>query len=217
MKKAISLLLALVMCLSLCACGKEKEEPSASYIEEVENTVDMTETEQKSVETEPVIVETEPKLEIVELTLDNWQEYFEFVDNPNFQKDAFGEVEGFTVGISLQLKEEYQQRSASIENGAIEYQMQYAVIGCELNKEAETYKLSDIHLVSENVYTRKNTLSVSLGIGGGEYFEEAPSSQPAIDTIAATYGASGPYAKSVHGYPINVEIIRIQGTLTFNN
>jgi len=216
MKKAISLLLALVMCMSLCACNSDKGAP-VSEPEKIEATMVPEETALEIIETEPIIVETEPQLVTVELTLDNWQEYFEFVDDPNFQKDAFGEVEGFAVGISLQLKEEYQQRSASIENGAIEYQMQYAVIGCDLNKEAETYELLDIHLIDENVFTRKNTLSVSLSIGGGKYYEEAPSSQPEIDTIAAAYGASGPFAKSVHGYPINVEIIRIQGTLTFSN
>ena len=207
--KKITTLLALVMCISLCACNSEK----GVTVSEPEKFEAATVPENTALE----IIEDKPQLVTVELTLDNWPEYFEFVDAPNFERDAFGEVERFTVGVALQLKEEYQQGTASIENGAIEYQMQYAVIGCELNKEPETYKLLDIHKIGENVFTRTNTLSVSLGIGGGEYFEEAPSSQPEIDTIAAIYGASGPYAKSVHGYPVNIEIIRIQGALTFSN
>ena len=206
MKKAVSLLLVFALCLSFCACGGKSDAPVKEE-ETREENYEVTETE-------PVIIEAEPQTVTIELSMDNWQEYFELVDDPVFRKNAFGEAEGFAVGVKLQLKEEYLQKSAYIMDGAIEYQMQYSVIGCDVDMKAETYKLQDIHTINENVYTRMNELSNSLRIGGGDYIEEKPSDL-SISTNEAIYGASGPYAKSVHGYPVNFNILRIQGTLVF--
>ena len=57
MKKTIALLMVLALCLSLCACGGGNNVPE---------TIETPTT-------------TEPQYEIVEITMDNWQEYFEFV------------------------------------------------------------------------------------------------------------------------------------------
>ena len=203
-------MIAFALCLSLCACGGKTEEPKNEN-EKPEQDVVITETE-------PVILETEPQFTTVELTLDNWQEYYELAETPNFRKNAFGEVEGFEgAGVELRLKEEYMQRFVSINNGAVEYQRQYAVVGCEFDLKAGICKLLDIHKVGEKVYAGMGTLHADYNIGSGYYIEEAPEHEAQIATYEAMYGVSGSYAKSVYGYPVNIEIIRIQGTLTFSN
>lgn len=210
MKNAVSLLLVFVLCLSLSACGGKSDAPAREK-KPVEQDVLANETE-------PEIVEAEPQFVTVELTLDNWQTYYELAETANFEKNAFDDVERFVgAGVELRLKEEYRQKFVSMNNGAVEYQRQYAVVGCEVNLEAETYKLLDIHKIGEKAYVGTDTLSASCRIGGGEYIEKAPEHEAEIATYAATYGVSGPYAKSVHGYPVNIEITRIQGTLTFSN
>ena len=215
MKKTISILLALVLCLSLCACNSGKEAPVSEPEKHEATTVPM-ETELEIIETE-AIVETEPQFVTVELTLDNWQEYYELVETPNFQKNAFGEVEGFGVSVELRMKEEYQQLLVSIENGAIEYQRQYAVVGCQVDMEAETYQLLDVYTIREDIFTGMDNLSRSHSVGGGTYLEEGPTNEAFIPVFAEQYGASGPYDQSLHGYPVNIEVTRIQGTLTFTN
>lgn len=79
MKKTISLLLALVLCLSLCACGSKAEAKTSGNGTEgqtVQNTPQNTEqVNTQPVETQPI--ETEPEEQVIEVTLDNWQNFFE--------------------------------------------------------------------------------------------------------------------------------------------
>lgn len=51
-----------------------------------------------------------PEYETIEITMDNWQEYFEFVFDYHWGENAFGEGEQLCVGISLYLKEAYAAR-----------------------------------------------------------------------------------------------------------
>ncbi len=90
MKKALSLLLALVMCLALCACGSKEASPNVQN-EQVETTPSTQE-----VPTETTVPEStstpEPTYETVEITMDNWQEYFEFRTKRDFMYSAFNEL-----------------------------------------------------------------------------------------------------------------------------
>lgn len=152
----------------------------------------------------------------VELTMDNWQNYFELVETSCFQKNAFGEVEGLTVGVTLRLKEEYRQRLVSLDNGAVECQYQAAVVGCQADMAAETYTLLDIHHIDERIYSWTRTLSPDCVIFSGTYIEEGSTNKVQIDMKREIYGASGPYNQSVFGYPVNIQITRIQGTLNLS-
>ena len=84
MKKAISLLLALVLCLSLCACGT--------------------------------------KTGTIEITLDNWQQYFEIQEIINWHEDEFGDTSSLWVRYVLCVKAEYADRIVLEESDvAVEY------------------------------------------------------------------------------------------------
>ena len=106
MKKAISLLLALVMCLSLVACGGGNETP-----ETTEAPITTTPTTIKSEISEPETtapIETEPQYETVEISLENWHEYFEIRIVAFELFNAFNECTDINADIRLCLKEEYK-------------------------------------------------------------------------------------------------------------
>lgn len=104
MKKILALLLAAVMCFSLVACGGGEETPntddSSAQEQQAQNDnnepevtdPDVSEPESTGTEiTEPE--NTEPQYETVEITLDNWQEYFEIRTHNAFAENGFGEFE----------------------------------------------------------------------------------------------------------------------------
>lgn len=75
MKKLIALLLAAVMCLSLAACDKGEHSPQDT---DEPSNAELTE-------------------QTVEITLDNWQEYFEFRPVVYEKKDSYNELTGMRV------------------------------------------------------------------------------------------------------------------------
>ena len=63
----------------------------------------------------------EPETETISITLDNWQEYFSFVDDYRYEYDAQGAITETNYHIFFQLKEEYQDRLVSM-NGTVGYE-----------------------------------------------------------------------------------------------
>lgn len=114
MKKAILILLVLGLCLFLCACGKyAKYDDLIGYIEagDAENAINevLVLLEQNKPETtEPEI--TEPTIITVEITMENWQEYFEIRPLDVKVYNVFGDLEDSSVGAAFYLKEEYLSR-----------------------------------------------------------------------------------------------------------
>ena len=117
MKKALSLILALVMCLSLCACGggvqdTQPHKPNSGNTSDDstshDNTNDSTSTDSTSqTEGESLIVQNPDNgkpminalrfnelIERVELTTENWADYIEVCSytQKTVEKDAFGEI-----------------------------------------------------------------------------------------------------------------------------
>lgn len=105
MKKSIALTLVLTLCLSLCACGKadkhEEMKQDDTYAEVVQTPVEMTETEPMEMTEAP----TEPQIVEVEITLDNWQEYFEFKEFLFCLNNEFGEFKEYAFYWCLVPKE----------------------------------------------------------------------------------------------------------------
>lgn len=86
MKKFLALLLAAVTCLSLVACNNDKPSENPS-----ENTTDA-----------PVVTLGE-----VKITADNFETYFEFVEESFFTKNADGEVNALRYRHYYKLKEDF--------------------------------------------------------------------------------------------------------------
>ena len=137
MKKILALLLLAVMCFPLLACG---ENDNAALVKELESRIAQLEAtlaereaeiarllaEGESVKPENPVPEdtkpentvpedtkpenTEPQYETVEITPDNWQEYFEIIGYMEYRDNAFGEAESCFFRSELRLKEEYRSR-----------------------------------------------------------------------------------------------------------
>ena len=105
MKKALSMILALVLCLPLCACGK--------------------------------------KTETVEITIDNWEQYFTISYVETWQENAFGEYDDLKVDAVLALKPEYIGRIADKNDSTliIDFSCDGAVKGANIDFKAQTYTI----------------------------------------------------------------------------
>ena len=89
MKKWIALLLAAVLCLSLAACGNGKTEDNSGTSQEQTTNNSPQDTDEPS--------NAELTEQTVEITLDNWQEYFEFRPVVYESKDSYNEITGMQV------------------------------------------------------------------------------------------------------------------------
>ena len=96
MKKILAIILAALMCLSLCACaGEENNSEGTSEVQNENTPTETTAPSEETTDTEPS--ETEPVYETVELTLENWQDYFEFREIKKIKINGFGEFNGADV------------------------------------------------------------------------------------------------------------------------
>ena len=89
MKKWIALLLAAVMCLSLAACGNGKTEDNSGTSQGQTTDNSLQDTDEPS--------NAELTEQTVEITLDNWQDYFEFRPDVHVLKDSYNEITGMQV------------------------------------------------------------------------------------------------------------------------
>ena len=156
MKKSIALLLALVMCLPLCACGNDTGLSKADFVgtwinvnscfemvlnkdgtgsqgsapvknwkynrktnqitagyatyNVVDNNgvIELWEVYEDGIAHYPSMKSEDlaQRITKVEITLDNWQDYFELVYEPVWKKNDFGEVVKFYPVVRLQVKDE---------------------------------------------------------------------------------------------------------------
>ncbi len=170
MKKLIALLLATIMCFSLVACERND---NAALVKEYENRIaeleaELAELEAELAERDAEIVRllaesenaepentlqentepenSEPQYEIVEITLDNWQEYFEIVGYMTYRDNAFGEAESCYFRNELRLKEEYWSRLAANmmdDKGAIEFSYDYGKKVATIDLANRTYSFGE--------------------------------------------------------------------------
>ena len=83
MKKILALLLVAAMCVSLVACSGGDKQTNDNH----ENIGKNTE------QNEEIQNDIEPEYEIVEISLDNWQNYFELCRYDEYVENGFGEFE----------------------------------------------------------------------------------------------------------------------------
>jgi hypothetical protein len=230
MKKTISLFLALVLCLSLCACGSGEiaENPYEKYtkyeelflylesndydnanayiqkffgVSEEGNKTEPSEPE--NTETEPV--ETEPTYKTIEITIDNWQDYFELELVVYKSKNAFGELDYFFPQMRFHLKEDWASIATDMEV-VFEYNCTDAY-ACQFTYNMDTGELIEGEKTDDYVTNPLGTISEmdERSIKDGTWLFGNSKRNIVIEGNMASITADM-YS--------TVEILRIQGTIT---
>lgn len=229
MKKIIAFLLVVVVCLSLCACGGEdkelekyqKYETLINYLEANDYASAIAEITQMQISggsNDSTDGNDNNNQKVIEITLDNWQEYFEIKLVADVNTNDFDEFQSFSPELRLYLKEEYLERIITMDVPfEISYKDGYC---CNFNYDISTGEISELEKVDygHNVEDINRTLSFSNN-----------------DAILVTMGANNTISKTMlHGLSLSectisddvatlvgymyssIEVVRIQGTITIS-
>lgn len=228
MKKMIVLLLVVMMCLSLCACGNseklekyEKYETLINYLEANDYASAIAEITQMQISggsNDSNDGNDNNNQKVIEITLDNWQEYFEIKLVADVNTNDFDEFQSFSPALRLYLKEEYLERIITMDVPfEISYKDDYC---CNFSYDIDTGEISELEKVDygHNVEDISRTLSFSN-----------------IDTMLFTMDAYSPIYKTMLfdlsisectiiddvatlvGYMYSsIEVVRVQGTITIS-
>lgn len=137
MKKWIALLLAAVLCLSLTACGNGKTEDNSGTSQGQTTDNSLQDADEPS--------NAELTEQIVEITLDNWQEYFEFRPVVYESKDSYNEITGMQVIYKFLPKEAIAENIVDVgeDDERIVFDVQYIdPYACVYSYDLNTQKLT---------------------------------------------------------------------------
>jgi len=101
--------------------------------------------------------------EMISVTADNWQDYFEYRNEMHYQDNAFGEFDRCWYTTKLYLKPEYAGRTSAylmddvfddnvIPNGAIEISYDYGDTPFHMNKETREYSFGEPSVEGSSTY-----------------------------------------------------------------
>lgn len=227
MKKLLSLLLALVLCLSLCACGGsaelekyQKYETLINYLEaeEYENAYyELLRLSQGAQGTQGTEQE-EKELVTVDITLDNWQEYFEIRPYEECFYNDFGDLTGQNNGYAFYLKSEHLSRLAEagpqLPDGSVDvsFKVGLMVEYREYDQETKTfveggkiYSTEEEELVVKVYdYTDIPATDTNVSTGNGQVFAK----MCCMSGVGADCYYEGVYTE-------NIDVRDVTGTLVF--
>ena len=223
MKKRIALLLAAVLCVSLAACGEKGGETGADGSQEQPAA---SAASAASAQDADGTGGTEPQKQTIEITLDNWQEYFEFRPVVYEKKDSYNELTGMRVYYMFLPKEAIADNIVGVgeDDDRIVFDVQYIdPYACIYRYDLNTKKLTVGEFAEDSSPYRADDLLPSYDESGtydswnsNGYFptdgymvitsplNEKDMDCTVKDNIMESYG----YAIS------SVEITRIKGTFT---
>lgn len=142
--------------------------------------------------------------DVVELTVDNVGQYFEYVEQPNFKLNAFNESEGFTLTGVYTLKEEYVDKvHTGLSNVAVGYVRTLLTVSFTYDPAAQTYAVGDTIKVQGSSDQVEECRAFSLS--GGE--------RPFYGFTVGSGGNSYGHDDQLSNFPAPPELQRIVGTL----
>ena len=145
---------------------------------------------------------------VVEITGDNWQEYFEIKEAVEASENAFGEIDQFRSNTSLRLKDTYGAVNATLSSGGVEYKYIHTCQDITVDLENMTYEpVGSVRNTSDSGSTTE--------LGNNTAFNDARYYGASIGGFVA-----GDLDKSLTDTvwrPVDIEIVRIQATLYLVN
>lgn len=145
----------------------------------------------------------------IELTVDNWQDYFEWKEYTSTDENSFGEVTTFSVSHCLRLKEEYLPVNQYISDVAVEFTYVSRCYEVEVDLSTMTYKtVGEEHNSTDpqtnttkmgTLYTDGEANGYGVGMGGFSVYGLTESN---VDTCWITS---------------DIELVRIKGVIYVQN
>lgn len=217
MKKWIALLLAAVLCLSLTACGNGKTEDNSGTSQGQTTDNSLQDADEPS--------NAELTEQIVEITLDNWQEYFEFRPVVYESKDSYNEITGMQVIYKFLPKEAIAENIVDVgeDDERIVFDAQYIdPYACVYSYDLNTQKLTIGEYTEDSSPYSADDLLPSYDCSGtydscrdGGYFPEDGYRVIMEPLNVRDTGTIKDNIIEAYGYAFSfVEITRIKGTIT---
>lgn len=232
MKKLIALLLAAVMCLSLVACGNSEEmekykkyETLINYLEAedyesaLEEMIKLSQHSSDNGEDNDNDVDSTQTVTTgtIELTVDNWKNFFELQVVPEYRLNAFGEVETVKLSQLLVFMEEYAGR-VTCNDVAIEMDRMIQEVTIEVSPTEQSYTLGEVIEKRELQTDKIETMFRGQNSDGSYFYYIDIFSNNYID-VATNINPEVPFHKTVLLVEsmADIEAIRVTGTLTIEN
>lgn len=225
MKKLLALLFVLALCLAFSGCNASEEAPYSCGHEQylpliallengeyngaktwINDTYGLTETEAPHAEAMPTVPEetvaTEPKrtgtVEI-ELTPENFGEYFEIYHDCFFQENAFGDISAGMMPWGIRLKDAFQPYLKKADGIAAEIDVGFSIIEYEID-----YDNRKINLIEGSGIPTDDRYTYVCDLA----YNESTSS---VDTQVAFLVPSA--TRQACRYPTEVTVLRAKGKL----
>lgn len=188
MKKTITLFLTTIVCLSLVACGNNKD------------TTDTSTMPESAVE---------PKLISVEITMNNWHNYFELCEYTDFKENSFGEIDDAQTYWSLVSKDEYTVDTSNCDV-TLEFTYTQDTVASTIDMESKTVIYGE---VTDN-WTSEPKVETMNGVG--QYIGEKSNERYGEYLNSELFDMEDEQLKSVFDRRIvDITVIRINGTFSY--
>lgn len=196
MKQMILLLTTLSLCLSLCACSTDS------------NTPDMPETTNSTIQTTTTTA-AEPKSVTVEITLDNWKDYFELREYIEFNENGFGEIDDAKIYWSIANKDEFTVDEENC-NVTFEYTLEKEEVSSTIDTKTKKVIYGEVtgKNTSEATVETMNNVGQYIGEYTHDYYGEYLTRQ--------RFEMKDGKLVSIFDYRVvDITIKRIQGTFSY--
>ena len=213
MKKLFSLLLLILLCLALCACGRGGKQPAETGA-----------TSEYPLPTESVPQVTQAPIEVshydsIVITPENWSTYFEICEIPLFILNPNGGIREMVQNYCVALREEFAHRMRTIGAYQVDFTIDFDVYvdTLDIDLDAHTYAhTSDLLYALRAEHTCAFTAkALPKSAAGGTYSDYLLNLAPAYRN--AFFSGSAHYTDGVWaGFYVDlstVEVVSAEGTL----
>ena len=213
MKKLLSLLLLVSLCLALCACGRDRTPPA-----EAGGTSEYplpTEAPSQAAQEAPVY----GHYDSIAITRENWDTYFEICEVPLFILNPNGGIREMVQNYCVALREEFAHRMRTIGAYEVAFTIDFDVYvdTLDIDLDARTYAhtsdmLYALRAEHNCAFTAK---ALPKNAAGGTYSEYLVNLAPAYRN--AFFSGSAHYTDGVWaGFYVDlstIEVVSAEGTL----
>ena len=227
MRRFIALLLLAVMCLSFVACGgKDKDVEQESNDEKANkysNIIDLLEkgdyssaiNEIERIQEEERLAELANKgIVEIEITLDNWNQYFEYTPKAEVNiTNAFGEPTSYNFAGGIKLKDAYTMVQKGGTSVKFEFESAQETRSCTVNFDTGDVIIGGVVAQNQTIldtFTTRYHDNVSLYIGLNGSTNQAIAGYGWIQQIGNGYGTC--VTQNIDFYTI-ANMLRVEGKL----